>query len=100
MGLSKHSLLLMLGAEQLMITGGSVLAGVGIGLLVNRLTVPMLQYLYAPSEQVPPFLVYMEASDYVKIFVVIGLMLLLGIGVLLYMINRIKIDQALKLGED
>ena len=100
MGLSKRSLLVMLGMEQLMITGGSVLAGILIGLLVNRLTVPMLQYLYAPSEQVPPFTVYMEASDYVKIFVVIGLMLLIGIGVLLYMVNRIKIDQALKLGED
>lgn len=100
MGLSKRSLLFMLSFEQLMITGGSVAAGVLIGLLVNKLTIPMLQYLYAPSEQIPPFDIYMDPSDYVKIFVVIGLMILFGILILGRMINKIKIDQALKLGED
>ena len=35
-----------------------------------------------------------------KIFVVIGLMILFGILILGRMINKIKIDQALKLGED
>lgn len=100
MGLSRRSLLLMLGCEQLMITGGAVAAGILIGLLVNKLTIPLLQYLYAPSEQVPPFSIYMDPSDYVKIFVVIALMILFGVLILGRMISKIKIDQALKLGED
>lgn len=100
MGLSKKKLIAMLAFEQLLITGGAVLAGVVIGTVVNRITVPLLEYLYPKEEQVPPFYIYMTGSDYAKIFLVIGLMVLVGLLVLARIISRIKIDQALKLGEE
>jgi putative ABC transport system permease protein len=100
MGLSKQKLIAMLAFEQLLITGGAVAAGVLIGSVVNQITVPLLEYLYPKEQQVPPFYIYMDVSDYVKIFAVIGLMVVIGLIVLGRIISRIKIDQALKLGEE
>lgn len=100
MGLSKGSLLRMLLWEQLFISGGAILAAVGIGAVSSSLTVPLLQYLYPAAEQIPPFRITVFAEDYAKIFLVIAFMLLISILVLSVLINKLKIDQALKLGED
>lgn len=100
MGLGKGKLIAMLIWEQLLISGGAIAAGIWIGWMSSSITVPLLKYLYPVVEQVPPFLVHMEPSDYGKIFTMLGLMLLSGLLILAGLITRIRIDQALKLGED
>ena len=100
MGLSKGSLLRMLMWEQLFVSGGAILAAVGIGAASSSLTVPLLQYLYPAAEQIPPFRITVFAEDYAKIFLVIALMLFISVVILSVLINKLKIDQALKLGED
>ena len=52
------------------------------------------------SQSVPPFAVIPERSDYLKLYAVIGVMLLTAFVVLGRLIKKIKISQALKLGED
>ena len=100
MGLSKRQLIGMILWEQLLISGVAILAGILIGSLAANLFVPLLQMIYTPSEQVPPFKVVAYFSDYLRLFVVLLIMLVAGSAVLARIISRIKMDQALKLGED
>ena len=100
MGLSKRQLIGMILWEQLLISGVAILAGILIGSLAANLFVPLLQMIYTPAEQVPPFKVVAYFSDYLRLFVVLLIMLVAGSAVLARIISRIKMDQALKLGED
>lgn len=100
MGLSKRKLVGMIVWEQVLISGVAILVGVLVGTLSSNLFVPLLQMVYSPSEQVPPFLVVAYFEDYLRIFAILGVMLVVGGVVLGVIISRIKMDQALKLGED
>ncbi len=100
MGLSKRSLIGMIIWEQVLISGVAILAGILIGTLASNLFVPLLQVVYSAAEQVPPFKIVAYAGDYFRIFAILGVMLVAGSVVLGYIISKIKMDQALKLGED
>ncbi len=100
MGLSKFNLIMMLVWEQILISGSSVAAGTFIGTFAARLYVPMFQIVSDTYEQVPPFRILMLQSDYVRIFVIVGVMLLIGMSILSALISNMKLVQTLKLGED
>ena len=100
MGLSKFNLIMMLVWEQILISGSSVAAGTLIGTLAARLYVPLFQIVSDTYEQVPPFRILMLQSDYIRIFIVVGVMLLVGMTVLSVLISNMKLVQTLKLGED
>ena len=71
-----------------------------IGGVTSDLFVPLFQSIFDASQSVPPFAVIPERSDYLKLYAVIGVMLLTAFVVLGRLIKKIKISQALKLGED
>ncbi|MDY3070763.1 MAG: ABC transporter permease, partial [Eubacteriales bacterium] len=100
MGMSLGRVLGIIVAEQVMISAVSIAVGIILGGVTSEMFVPMMQLVYAASHQVPPFVVVMQRSDYYKIYGVIGFILLAGFLVLSRIIASIKIDQALKLGED
>ena len=91
---------MMLVNEQIFISGGAILAGVISGILSAQLYVPLIQVGYSASSRVIPLEIISEAGDYIRLGVVIGLMLILCMGVLGVLISKIRISQALKLGED
>lgn len=100
MGMSMSEIIRMLINEQLYISGLSVVFGIIIGLLASRLYIPLVQIAYSSADKVIPLKVVSESSDLARLLTVIflvmaGCMLLLG-----NIIKRIKISQALKLGED
>lgn len=99
-GLSVGNLVAMLAAEQLLTSGVAVLLGIIVGNTASSLYVPNFQIAFNPSSLVPPFIVQFEAADYIRIYVTVGFMLLIGLGILAYMLSRLRIHQALKLGED
>ncbi|MFB9275315.1 ABC transporter permease [Cohnella cellulosilytica] len=99
-GVSLRQLIGMLALEQLLTSGAAVLIGVLIGNLASRLYVPNFQIAFNPSSLVPPFKVMFEAIDFARLYSVVGVMLVLGLGILSYMLSRIRVHQALKLGED
>ncbi|MCX8129270.1 MAG: ABC transporter permease [Clostridia bacterium] len=100
MGLTSNKIIGMLSCEQFLITGTSVLAGVFIGSLSSKIFVPLLQLVYGSEEQVPPFRIISYMSDYVRMYIIVGIMLVTCFIILWRIIAKINIGQALKLGED
>jgi len=100
MGMTMRNVLRLLLNEQVFIT----LTGIGIGAFVGEIAswffVPLLQISYSASEQVIPLMITTEARDYVNLFTAMGFMVVICLGILGVIISKIKIAQALKLGED
>ncbi|WP_029192377.1 ABC transporter permease [Paenibacillus harenae] len=99
-GLSLKQLIGMLGVEQVLTSGVAVLIGVLVGNAASLLYVPNFQIAFNPSSLVPPFKVMFDADDMMRIYVLVGFMLAIGLGILAYMLSRLRIHQAIKLGED
>lgn len=100
MGMSMREVLSMLINEQLLITGVSIGAGVLVGVVTSRLYIPLVQIAYSSADQVLPLEIISHSSDYVRLFSVIGVVILVCMFVLGWLISKIKISQALKLGEE
>ncbi len=100
MGLARSGIIGMLFWEQILTSGVAILMGITIGGVASKLYVPFLQIIYSSAEQVPPFKVVAYAGDYMKVYVVVAIMLVGSFIVLASFVNRMKIHQALKLGED
>lgn len=100
MGLSMRNIIIMLVNEQLLISGIAVLMGIIIGGLTSDLFIPLLKIAYSVEDLSIPFRVFAYGTDYVKIYSIVGVMLLSGITILGILVSRININQAIKLGED
>jgi len=100
MGLSMRDVIGLLINEQLFITLMAVLIGAGVGEIASRLFVPLIQISYTAADQVIPLLVVTYRQDYINLYGIIGTMIALCLVILGILISRIKIAQALKLGED
>ena len=98
MGFTKSGLTRLLIWEHLLTTGVSVLMGTVIGAFTVKLYAPLLKIAY--SECVLPLKVVFERSDNMKIFAVMGMMIAAGIAVLAVFISRLKINEAVKIGEE
>jgi putative ABC transport system permease protein len=99
-GLSLRKVLGMIICEQVLISGTAIFIGIIIGGMTSDMFVPVLQLMGSAAEQVPPFEVVAFRQDYVKIYIVIAFILVAGLVVLGRFISRIKMAQAVKLGED
>ena len=99
-GMSQRSVMGMIGVEQVLVSLMSILFGLLLGDVTSLLFIRLFEMVYTAEERVIPFRVFHQMSDYLKIYFVIGIMLAIGAGVLIRVISSIKIDQALKLGED
>lgn len=100
MGMTKREIIQMLINEQIFSSGLSILIGAGLGILSSRLFVPLVQIFYASTDQAVPLQVQYNALDMVRLFCVIGIVIIVCMVVLGKLISRINISQALKLGED
>ena len=100
MGMSLKEILTGLVNEQVFITGLSLIAGTGIGLLAAKLYVPLIMISYASYDQPLPLQIAQAGGDITRLFVLILLTIAACLGILWMIISRIHISQALKLGED
>ncbi|MBP3967090.1 ABC transporter permease [Paenibacillus lignilyticus] len=100
MGISFMQIIGMLLSEQLLTSAAAILFGVLIGNAVSSQFVPLFQLSFNASDQVPPFEIVRQLSDYVQLYSVVGIMLTIGLAVLGIRVSRMKITQALKLGEE
>ncbi len=100
MGMSMGEILVMLLNEQLYVSGLSIAAGVGVGILASKLYVPLVQLAYVRAETPLPLEVSLAGSDVLRLLVVVLLVMALCMVILGTIIRKLKIAQALKLGED
>lgn len=100
MGMTKREIIQMLVNEQIFSSGVSILIGAMLGILASYLFVPLVQIFYAAADQAVPLQVIYRAEDMVRLFCVIGVVIVICMFVLGKLISRINISQALKLGED
>jgi putative ABC transport system permease protein len=100
MGMTMKEILKMLFNEQIFISGISVGLGVVIGLLVSKLYLPLVQIAYASVDTVIPLKVVSESGDMVRLLVVMLAVIAICMLILGGLIRKIKISQALKLGEE
>lgn len=100
MGMTKREIIQMLINEQIFSSGVSILIGAGLGVLASILFVPLVQIFYASTDQAVPLQVVFQAVDMIRLFSVIGIVIVICMVVLGKLISKINISQALKLGED
>ncbi len=100
MGLSRRQLTGMLLLEQIFTAGLAIGLGVLIGKVVSLLFLPFLQTAENVAETVPPFRVIFESSDTNQLFIVVGAMMLIGALLLFLHIRRLRVHQAVKMGEE
>ncbi|QGR00201.1 ABC transporter permease [Paenibacillus psychroresistens] len=99
-GISFRSLIFMLAAEQILTSVAAIAIGLLIGNVTSRLYVPVFQSAFDVKKLVPPFQVMFDSMDTMRLYMVVSVMLVLGLCILGWMLSRIKMHQALKLGED
>ncbi len=100
MGLHLKEVISTIFSELLLLSCSAIILGVGVGEIASTLFVPLLQITGSAEKYVPPFKVTEYMGDYMRLFGALLLMLTAGLLVLRYIIARININQALKLGED
>jgi len=100
MGLSRKQLTGMLLLEQGFTAGLSIVLGILIGKLASLLYLPFLQTSGNAATQVPPFRVIFDSRDSLQLYAVIGFMMLTGAALLFMHIRRLRVHQAVKLGEE
>lgn len=99
-GLHRKELLHMLLNEQIFAGLFSIVAGWGIGTMVAKMYVPILQHAYASANQVLPMKLIMEAADLYRLFAVIMAVVVICLGTLVGMLFKMNVTKALKLGEE
>ncbi len=100
MGLSRWQLTGMLFLEQAFTAGLSIVFGIVIGKWASYLYLPFLQTAEDARLQVPPFRIVFEARDTMQLYLVVLLMMAVGAMLLFLHIRRLKVHQAIKLGEE
>lgn len=100
LGISFMQLVWMLITEQLLTSGAAILIGILTGNVTSRLFVPLFQMTFNPTTQVPPFQVTFHPQDALGLYIIVTVMISLALIILSTLLSRIKIHQAVKLGED
>lgn len=100
MGISFLQVIGMLVAEQLLTSGAAIAIGIATGNVTSELFVGLFQITFNPATQVPPFRVTFKEIDSLRIYAIVTVMIACGMTVLGVLLSRIKIHQAVKLGED
>jgi putative ABC transport system permease protein len=100
MGMSTTGIYFMIVWEQFLISLIPSLYAVFAGYLTSRIFVDILKVSFGADKQIIPFEFFTQAGDYIKISVFFGTVFIFTFIILVLLIKRIKISQAIKFGED
>ncbi len=95
LGLGAGQLAAFLALEQAAVVFGGGAVGTAVGLAASRLFIPFLQV----GPQVPPFVVRIAWSELGAIYAVFGVMFAVAVVALGVLLGRMKVFEAVKLGE-
>lgn len=100
MGIPMPKLIGILVSEQILTSGFACFLGIIVGGVTSKLFVPLFKLSMNIKELTPPFTVISDGSDEAKIYIFATIMLVFGLAILIGFLRKIKIHQAIKLGED
>jgi putative ABC transport system permease protein len=98
-GLSVSQMAAYLALEQFVLILTGLAAGTGIAVLSAYLFIPHLPVTLSQHPGVPPYLVEIAWGDILRLYLIFGAMMLVGIGATIWSLLRMNIFQAVKLGE-
>ncbi|MGD2207191.1 MAG: ABC transporter permease, partial [Anaerolineae bacterium] len=98
-GLSTSQMAAYLSGELAVLIVTGVALGAGLGIWASRLFIPYFQMGSDKTDQVPPFIVQVAWEQLGITLVVFGVMFLLAMAVLAVLLTRMRIFEAVKLGE-
>jgi putative ABC transport system permease protein len=98
-GLSVGQMATLLTCEQGLIIGTGMGIGTLLGITASRLFIPFLQVRADQHPQTPPFVVEIAWSQISIIYTIFGSMLVLAVLITMFLLARMRIFQAVKLGE-
>ena len=98
-GLSIKQMTSLLAAELAFLVLLGIGVGTGLGVFASRLFVPFLQIGASAQSQYPPFQIQIAWLSIVEIYVLFALLFFTALGALSALLVRMKIFQAIKLGE-
>lgn len=98
-GLSIWQMAGYLAGEQTLLILTGVGLGTGLGVWASSIFIPYLQVGTGKTAVTPPFVVQIAWDQILNIYIVFGVMLVLAIFVLVILLVRMKIFEAVKLGE-
>ena len=99
-GMSRRGVVAVLVMEQAVVSCTAIIIGVFVGWAACHLFVPVLLGFSGITGIVPPLTVVIARSDYNRIYLVVCAMLAAVFCVLRFQVSRIKMDRAIKLGEE
>jgi len=99
-GLSIGQLVGMLFIEQVLSVGAAVAMGTVLGGWASRLFLPFTKVSADLTGSVPEFMIVISGSDLGKIYLTLGGMLFFGLIGLVVILSRMRLHQAVKLGEE
>lgn len=99
-GMHKGELFQMLINEQIFSGVFSILAGIGIGKVASDMFVPIIQTAYAASNQVLPMRLITNPVDMIRLYGVVVAVMAVCLMVLIWLVFKLNVAKALKLGEE
>ncbi|MFM7175619.1 MAG: FtsX-like permease family protein, partial [Caldilinea sp.] len=98
-GLSTRQLAIFLSCELAFLILLGLGAGTAIGALISDLFIPYFQVGSGPSANIPPFTVEIAWFAVTRLYLLFGGLFLVAFIVLIVLLLRMKVFQAIKLGE-
>ena len=98
-GLSSFQMTSFVGWELIFLISVGLVAGTGLGVLVSQLFIPYLQLGSKATALVPPFIVKIAWERIFQIYALFGMLFVCALGGLVSLLVRMKVFQAIKLGE-
>jgi putative ABC transport system permease protein len=98
-GLSAWQMIIFLGSELAFLFAVGLAAGTGLGVWVSDFFIPQLQVGTDMAARIPPFLVQIDWPSVFQIYILFGLLFITAMVILTFMLMRMKVFQAIKLGE-
>jgi len=99
MGLSPMQMTSLLAWELAFLILTGLAAGTLFGGWISQQFIPFLQVGSGPAAHIPPFLVEIAWPAIFRIYALFGLLFIIALGILAALLMRMKIFQAIKLGE-
>lgn len=98
-GLTSLQLVSLVILEQLVVVVAGMIVGAGFGIWMSYLFLPFLQVSYATTLPLPPIIVLVAWEGIWRVYSIVGVALLIVVIGMIRPLSRIKMFEAIKLGE-